>query len=456
MLSPYEILLRDCFQASLHEAHYSPLPDEMALQAHWFAGHFGKQFVSEDGQNITLTQPGFWNKSAGPDFLNCGISIDGETRTGDIEIDLTPKHWILHGHGQNVRFNQVILHVCFEEETRKSFTQTQDHSFVPRVIIPPHKIQEVLLLPTHPTLSALPGRCSTPLTNASPERIHTLLQLAARHRMKRKAKLASILEDTHGRQQARWVQLAETLGYKHNTLNFHILAQRLPIQSLCQLEPLEIQSIIYGTAGLLHPDMHTKAEHSSKSWLETMWSTWWQHRQQYECSEERQLKWNLSGTRPVNHPQRRLAALSVLAARWKEFNQLQDIKEIITFLTSLEDPFWNYHYTLLSKTSSRKLALLGKSRVGEFVVNHLIPNKSLQSEEQSWEMYQKIQAPVLSEKVNRASQRLLGKREDTSLFLKKAWQHQAFLQLFQDFCLEHVEGCENCPFPERLKEWADE
>ena len=456
MLSPYEILLQECLQPSLNEAHYTTLPDEMALQALWFAGHFGKEFLSEEGQKITLTQPGFWNKSAGPDFLDCGILIDGQARTGDVEIDLTPKHWILHGHESNVRFNQVILHVCFESETCLSFTQTQNHSFVPRVIIPAHKVQEVLHLPTQPSLSALPGRCSTPLANASPERIYKLLELAARHRMKRKAKLARVIEDTHGRQQARWVQLAETLGYRHNTLNFHILSQRLPIESLCQLEPLKIQAIIYGTAGLLHPDMHRQAEHSSKDWLETMWSVWWQHRQNYECSEDRQLQWNLSGIRPVNHPQRRLAALSVLAARWKEFRQLKDSKQISDFLSQLEDPFWNYHYTLLSKTSSRKLALIGKSRVGEFIVNHLIPNKTLQNEEQSWDIYQQIKAPVLSEKVNRASQRLLGKRADQHLFLKKAWHHQAFLQLFQDFCLEHIEGCENCPFPERLKEWADE
>lgn len=454
MPSPYETLLIECFQASLHEAPYTPLPDEIALQAHWFAGHFGNQFTSDEGKEVTITQLGFWNKSAGPDFLNCGVAIDGQTYTGDIEIDHTPKHWQLHGHHQNKGFNKVVLHVCFEGESSQSFTKTEDHSFVPRVIIPPHKVQEILSLPTLQNLSALPGRCSTPLAQASTERIHHLLELAARHRMSRKANLSNMLEASHGKQQSQWVQIAETLGYKNNTINFHILAQRLPIDQLSLLKPLHIQAIIYGSAGFLHPEIHTQAEHQSKDWLEEMWQYWWQHRQQYQCTEERQLKWNLSGARPVNHPQRRLAALAAVAAHWKRFSALEDLTTISDHLTKLEDPFWNFHYTLLSKPSKNKLALIGKSRVQEFLINHLLPNRIHSNDIQSWEIYKKIPAPVISEKVKRASERLLGERIDKKTFLRKAWQHQAFLQLYQDFCLEHSKGCEQCPFPERLKEWA--
>jgi len=43
-------------------------PSELELQARWFAGDFGKQFVSTAGDEIEIIQFGIWNREAGPDF----------------------------------------------------------------------------------------------------------------------------------------------------------------------------------------------------------------------------------------------------------------------------------------------------------------------------------------------------------------------------------------------------
>jgi len=71
----------------------------------------------------------------------------------------------------------------------------------------------------------------------------------------------------------------------------------------------------------------------------------------------------------------------------------------------------------------------------------------------AWELYQKIPAPALSEKVDKASVRLFGDTAKRKRYLKKSWQHQALLQIYQDFCLRDVSDCKNCPFPEQLAQW---
>src|SRR5205085_6136156 len=51
------------------QAMFLPLriPNEIELQARWFAGEFGRQFISSTGEAIEIVQFGTWNRESGPD-----------------------------------------------------------------------------------------------------------------------------------------------------------------------------------------------------------------------------------------------------------------------------------------------------------------------------------------------------------------------------------------------------
>jgi len=51
------------------------IPNELELQARWFAGDFGKHFVSTTGDKIDIVQFGTWNREAGPDFRDAAVRI---------------------------------------------------------------------------------------------------------------------------------------------------------------------------------------------------------------------------------------------------------------------------------------------------------------------------------------------------------------------------------------------
>ena len=61
-----------------------------------------------------------------------------------------------------------------------------------------------------------------------------------------------------------------------------------------------------------------------------------------------------------------------------------------------------------------------------------------------------------NQKVRRASLRLFGEGERGDLFQKRLFQQQGLLQIYEDYCLEDDSACEDCPFPEKLKEWRAE
>src|ERR1043166_6207069 len=69
------------------------MPSEIELQARWFAGDFGREFVTSSGERIDIVQFGIWNRESGPDFRDAAISINGaEPIRGSIEFDLADRN----------------------------------------------------------------------------------------------------------------------------------------------------------------------------------------------------------------------------------------------------------------------------------------------------------------------------------------------------------------------------
>ncbi|MBV9618305.1 MAG: DUF2851 family protein, partial [Verrucomicrobia bacterium] len=103
-------------------------PYELELQARWFAGDFGRTFVSTRGNHIDVIQFGSWNREAGPDFSDAAISINGgEPIVGSIEIDLADRNWDVHGHATNPTFDETVLHVFVDQSDREFFARTKSN-----------------------------------------------------------------------------------------------------------------------------------------------------------------------------------------------------------------------------------------------------------------------------------------------------------------------------------------
>jgi len=89
------------------------IPNELELQARWFAGEFGRKFRTLAGESVEIVQFGFWNREAGPDFQDAVVRIgDGPALRGTIEIDLLDRNWELHGHATNFLPAPALIGTC--------------------------------------------------------------------------------------------------------------------------------------------------------------------------------------------------------------------------------------------------------------------------------------------------------------------------------------------------------
>ena len=224
----------------------------------------------------------------------------------------------------------------------------------------------------------------------APEFLETLLQSAAAYRFRNKHRRHAERAKNAGEEQALFENLAETLGYHANKTAMRHLALRA----------------------------------------------------QFELAPDRSFPWTYSGNRPANHPQRRVGALAVIAADFDAFKRLclaGHTEELTKYLSSLTHPYWSTHVTLPSPPSPRPMALMGRDRILDFIINHLLPMKD---DEHAWKHYLSLRAGQAGTKVLSVHQSLLGGRPDAHAFLAKAWHHQELLQIHEDLCSLH--SCAIC------------
>lgn len=84
----------------------------------WRHQYFNKErLLTTSGEEVAVLHPGFHNRSdAGPDFSSARIKIGNTEWVGSVEIHLSSSDWRRHHHQQDAKYNQVILHVVWEED----------------------------------------------------------------------------------------------------------------------------------------------------------------------------------------------------------------------------------------------------------------------------------------------------------------------------------------------------
>lgn len=439
----------------VHErALFVPLsaPNELELQARWFAGDFGRSFVSTRGNHIDIVQFGSWNREAGPDFSDAAVSVNGGNPIlGSIEIDLTDRNWDLHGHATNPAFEETVLHVFVDKSDREFFTRTKSNRNVPQIRIDPATLPEAFSanIPL-----ARPGRCQAPLKNLPEERVRSVLEAAAQFRLQKKAARIRTKIDNQGMSEALFQEIAAALGYKENKLPFTLIAQRVSVKSLRENSD-DVEGTLFGLAGFLEtPDLDVYKT-SAKNYVRQLWDRWWPHRDAMQRLILPAKIWKLSSTRPTNHPQRRLAALSILVREWPSFRRSlakKTASSVADFLGSLDHSFWKFRYTFTATPSAEPMALIGESRIADILANVVFPFWRAEDVD-VWPDYATLPARLSNRRLETAATRLFGDDPRRRNFTKTIAHQQALLQIYEDFCLQDNSDCAHCPFPEQMAKW---
>lgn len=419
----YARLLQETYPSATPAA--APALSRAELQQLWLDGRLGQSGATEHHGALRVLDFGAAAPEEGtPAILRADIELDGKRYRGDIALHPCAEAWEQEGCGERASYNNVVLHVVLRPVPQGRFTRTSAHAEVPIRVIPQPQLRKVCGCAA---LFARPAS-ALPLRHMSAEEIRTWLINAAAYRADIKRELFACKTAVVGQEQAWFEAWAEVLGYSANKCSMLRLARRAPLSVLYQGDA---EAILLGTAGFLQAVLPERSTDEARAYHRRLWGAWWQLRERF--ADGAPLVWALSAVRPMNHPNRRVAALALSAKRWAELLPLMNAagaKRLTEELCALSHPFWDTHCTLAAAPLRRKCALVGASRAADFLSNVVYP---LDAGEAAWATYLTLRANDIPRKIERIALSLFGDRPELRPLLKHQYAQQALLQWAADF-----------------------
>jgi hypothetical protein len=429
---------------------------EIELQTLWLAGEFGREFLSTTRAPFKVERFGRWNAGPGPHFIDAEITFGSTRVRGGVVVHASAGQWEAEA-AASPDYEGTILHVFARDDAHERGQSlpascTGLGREVPQLWLDTTRFEYPPIEPTNSESTA----CRALLAGMPPGQAVELVEAAAQFRLCKKAARLRRLGEIFGPAEALYQGVAEALGYRNNKLPFTLLAQRFPL-SLLRGERGEIETILFAGSGFLGLTDFQPLPGDTRSYLRDVWNRWWPRRTEFDRLTVPSSLWNFRGVRPVNHPQRRVAALAETVRHWPVLEALVgcgNIAGLRNFFSQLTEPYWDRHYTLKSPRSPSPMALVGENRVTDLLLNVFFPG-ALAAATDFWETYRQIPAPASNRRVDLAARRLFGAGSLARQLTHRAVTQQGLLQLYEDFCLACEGDCARCPLPLRLGNWTD-
>ncbi len=339
----------------------------------WKSGQlFQKDLRTTNGKKIQVIRPGYRNRSEGPDFFSAQLKIGQLTWHGQVEFHLRSSDWNAHGHQNDPRYNNVILHVVMEDD-KKIFTQKG--SKLPTLEIRNHA--DPAMLKKFVLLEKKKGWI--PCDPLAPEKNldfcwPVYLSRIGLERMEEKAnRILRKLRDKKGDWDAVTADLTgRYLIGKANGKQMDELLRGLPFNLLLKNSShlTKLEALVFGRAGFLKADC-------SDSYFQTLKSHFQHLSRLYGIKSMDSAHWKFMPVRPPSFPTIRLAQWCTLIGRHPRplsvFLPLENAGEVKEKLRVPASSYWETHYNFGKKSSRKRNPSIGKSTLKNLLINVAAP-----------------------------------------------------------------------------------
>jgi hypothetical protein len=413
-------------------------PEEF-LHFIWQFRLYVRQICTVSGDTIEVINPGMPNKNAGPDFSNAKLVIGNTTWAGQVEIHILASDWLLHQHQNDEAYENVILHVVYENDTP---IFRQDGSALPILVIKdlfdPDLLQQYEKLIS--SLCQFP--CEKQIREVEPLIVrHFLSRILIERFIEKSEEIAQQLAQcTNDWESVFYYFLAKNFGFKVNAVPMELMAQAIPHQlyGKHKNQPLQIEALIFGQAGFLNQQFAEEYPNKLKREYQFL-------KQKYGLKSISISLWKFLRMRPQNFPTLRLAQLGALIT-----NSNRLLSKILTETSVAEieklfhnlpvNPFWEKHYHFHKKTNHVNVQL-GKQTIENILINTV--SLFLFAYGKTMDQYELINRSLaLLEQLPAENNAIIEQYREAGVKIDSAFVSQALLQLKKKYCNE--KKCLNC------------
>ena len=286
-----------------------PYFPERLLQIVWNEQLLKRPLQTADGRGLEVVHPGAWNVEAGPDFRDAVVFLDGESRRGHVEAHLRPEDWEAHRHTGNPAYADTVLHVVWANPRQHRTFPAATPLFVVRdfLALPVAELIDRCAAGAYPYARQVPpGEWAARFAVQEDPALRGLLESHGLSRILRKARDAGELVERVGLEEAAYRLFCDAMGYKDNRKAFGLLAAALPLRALQATDPLTVQALLFGAAGLLPDPTRAAILPAHRQRVQELWRRWGSRRDGFQV-----LPWSRR-QRPYNAPERRLLAVQLM------------------------------------------------------------------------------------------------------------------------------------------------
>lgn len=380
------------------------------------------------GEKLTIIHPGKLNRNAGPDFDEARIKIGATTFVGNIELHLKSSDWEKHGHQLDKSYQNIILHVVYEDDKNDA-----GHNFA-KLVLKPHIPQYVLDRYTSLLQTANHIPCASQLKGVNELTKESQLNRMLAERWEQKLMdWKELLDRSAGdwRNLFYW-RLAFNFGFKINSIPFLQLAQSIPINIYAKHKDnlQQIEAVLFGQAGMLDDDFiddYPKQLQKEYAFLKT----------KYQLQPIEKHQWKFLRLRPANFSTIRIAQFAVVVHQslhlFSQIIESKNVKEIRSLLNVTASEYWDVHYRFDEAHEHPLPKKLGKSSVDNIIINTIAPIRFLFAHQQDNLLEQEKALHLLTD-IPAENNNIISLWNDNGWKAVNAAQSQALIQLYNNYC----------------------
>ena len=409
----------------------------------WMYQKFNKRSLTTvNGEVLEVVSVGDLNTNSGPDFLNSKIIIGNQKWFGRVEIHLKASDWFKHKHQDDVNYNNVILHVVWENDIIVyDVNNNKLETLVLKDLVDLNLLKNYRILIKNKTWI----NCENEINTINEFTLSFWKQKLLLNRLSRKVNElnSKLLKLDNNWESLLYQMLAKNFGLKINAIAFELLANNIPF-SMFRREfsnQLSMEALLFGQSNLLNnasEDLYSKDLQREYMYL----------KQKYNLQDSF-VKLHFFRLRPSNFPTVRLSQFSMLYFQHKSlFSKIissKTISELYTLFKVSTAVYWQNHY-VLGKESVFKEKFLSNSFIDLLILNTIIPLKyayaksiGVDNIEELLDLYKAIKPEVNS---------ITTKFKKLKLKLNSSLDTQSLIELKNQYC--NKKKCLQCEIGNKL------
>jgi len=385
--------------------------------------------VTTQNQELTIVNSGLFLENAGPDFFNAQIVINNQKWAGNVEIHVKSSDWYLHKHELDKNYDNVILHVVWENDTE---IFRKDNSIIPVLELKNYVSKELVYNYTNLLKPKSWIYCEKNISAINSFTFNNWLEKLFIERLESKSKLVfDLLKETNNNWEAiLFMLLTKSFGLNTNGDEFFKLAKQIPFNVIRKesFDSNNIEALLFGFLGFLDNELEDV-------YCKDLITRWNYLKAKHQLNSDVNFSIQFFKLRPDNFPTIRLSQLAqIYNLHQNLFNKIIECKstnDVYKLFNVKASEYWKTHY-VFDKSSVSKDKKLSKSFVDLVIINTVIPIKFAYAQSQGKENIEDLISILTDLKSEKNV--IIDKFNTFGIKSLNAFYSQSLLELKNNYC----------------------